>query len=177
MRQRIPTLLIILTRCRSGTLLYALIMLAIHPHIQDILFSEIQHVCKSRMPLHKDLQNLTYALCIMYETLRMFPAVVLIPKRAAREETLLGKHYIPEGSIIAYDTVNLHRNTQYWGDDINTFNPSRFDGRKSRAHPLDLGNTRGWVNDGNIKLPTRGAFCAFSEGVRTCIGMFSTDCG
>src|SRR5436309_7462954 len=141
-------------------------MLAIHPHIQDILFSEIQHVCKSRTPVYEDLQNLTYALCIMYETLRMFPAVVLIPKRAIREETLLGKHYIPEGSIIGYDTVNLHRNTQYWGDDINTFNPSRFDGRKSKA--------REWVNDGNIKLPTRGAFCAFSEGVRTCIGMSST---
>jgi len=148
-------------------------MLALHPEIQDNLVSEIRQVCGDRMPTYDDFPAFVYPLCVMFETLRHFPPVVGIPKCTINgEQTLLGKYYIPKGATVMYDVINLHRNPKYWGEDADSFNPSRFDGRNSTEKSIekDTGDDAPGATLDKIKMPRRGAFVPFSEGARSCLG-------
>jgi cytochrome P450 len=160
----------------SNTLLYAFTMLAIHPSIQETLRQEIRSTIGDRLPTYDDFNNLVYPLCVFLETLRMFPPVVAIPKSTENgEQTLLGKYLIPKDVTILFDTVHLHRNPKYWGDDVDTFNPSRFDGRnlKEKIVQKDTGDTAPGATNEKIKMPVKGAFVPFSEGSRSCLGTCS----
>jgi len=109
----------------------------------------------------------------MFETLRLFPPVVLVPKVTLNgDQLLLGKHFLPKDTTVMYDIVNVHRNRKYWDEDVDTFNPSRFDGRKSTAQVemRDTGDTAPGASYEKIKLPPKGSFAPFSEGSRSCLG-------
>src|ERR1700737_1018785 len=83
--------------CSAHTIMYAFTMLALHPEIQEKLFSEIRQVFGDRIPRYDDFQNLVYPLCVMMETLRFFPPAIEIPKSTLNgEKTLLGKYWIPK---------------------------------------------------------------------------------
>ena len=150
-------------------------MLAIHPEIQDTLFKEIHQTIGERLPVYDDFQNLVYPLCLMFETLRMFPPVNAIPKYTINgDQMLLGKYYIPKNTSVHFDTIHLHRNPKYWGSDVETFNPSRFDGRLVTKKILqnDCYDIVTGVGYDKIKMPVRGAFVPFSEGSRACLGIY-----
>jgi cytochrome P450 len=106
-----------------------------------------------------------YTLCIMYETMRLYPVLGTVPNRPDKNEVLLGKYMIPKNTSIGPDMVSLHRNEKYWGDTCNDFDPSRFDNRNN-------GDSENWhtIMDGKIKIPVKGAFFAFGEGPRVCLG-------
>lgn len=152
---------------RAHTLLYGFLMLALHPLVQNTMLEEIQRNIGDRNPTYDDNANLVYPLCVMFETLRLFPAVVSVPKYTQDEVMLLRKFHIPKNITLSYDPVHLHYNPEYWGDDVQTFNPSRFDGRK-----LDFGNEIARNGTEKIKMPVRGSFIPFSEGPRTCLGIY-----
>jgi cytochrome P450 len=158
----------------AHTLLYAFLMLALHPEVQDTLLSEIHQTIGDRIPTYDDFPDLVYPLCVMFETLRMFPPVMAIPKcPLTKDETILGKHCIPKDVTIHYDALHIHRHPKYWGDDAEVFNPSRFDGRNvlERVVERDTEDTSpGGINE-KIKMPVKGAFIPFSEGSRSCLGM------
>jgi cytochrome P450 len=161
-------------------LLYAFTILAINPSIQETLRQEIHSTIGDRLPTYEDFNNLVYPLCVLLETLRMFPPVIAIPKCTANgEQTLLGKHYIPKDVTLHFDTVHLHRNPKYWGDDVDTFNPSRFDGRnlKEKIVQKDTGDTAPGATNEKIRMPVKGAFVPFSEGSRSCLGTVYYDLG
>jgi cytochrome P450 len=84
---------------------------------------------------------------------------------------ITGKYYIPKNTTLVYDVVQLQRNPKYWGDDADTFNPSRFDGRNLQSMASDEDNP----DTGKIKFPVKGAFVPFSEGPRACLGIFPFD--
>lgn len=105
---------------------------------------------------YKDCTNLPRTLAVFYETLRLHPAVTIIPK-VSIEETFLPddplpgddrkrKVYIPKGSNVDIDVVGLHRHPGSWKDP-ELFNPERF-----------LGDY------------DKDAFVPFSTGARGCIG-------
>src|SRR5579859_4566077 len=146
---------------------YALLMLALHPPVQETLLSEIQQVLGDRIPSYDDFPHLVYALCIVFETLRLFPPVVGTPKIASDDQLLLGKYPIPNGMFVIFDLVHVHRDPKFWGPDSNEFNPSRFDARLPRptqnTDSPDLGNEK-------IRIPVKGAFLPFAEGQRSCLG-------
>lgn len=151
---------------------YALMMLALHPSIQDTLYSKIQQVLLGdRLPTYEDFQSFTYAFSIVYETLRLFPPVVGTPKVASHDCVLQGKYNIPRGTAVIFDIVNVHRDTKIWGADANEFNPSRFDNRTHNANNTE--NTPSSVGE-KLRIPCKGAFLPFSEGQRSCLG---TICG
>ena len=147
-------------------------MLALHPQVQDTLISEIESTIGDRAPTYDDFPNLVYPLCVMLETLRLFPPVIGIPKSTMNgPETLLGKYLIPKGWTIFIDAMGLHRSEKYWGVDAAEFKPSRFDGRGAVGQEQqDTGDTSpGRVNE-KIRIPVRSAFVPFSEGSRSCLG-------
>ena len=149
-------------------------MLALHPRVQETLFSEIQEVLGDRIPSYDDFPHLIYALCIVFETLRLFPPVVGTPKIASDNQILLGKYPIPKGMVVIFDVVHVHRDPKFWGPDSNEFDPSRFDARITRStqndNSSDLGNEK-------IRIPVKGAFLPFSEGQRSCLGRLSSGMG
>ena len=149
-------------------------MLAINPSLQETLYNDIHETIGDRPPKYEDFPNLVYALCVMLETLRMFPPVVGIPRVALQDELLLGKYYVPKDTSLHFDTVNVHRNPKYWGPDFDVFNPSRFDGRHTTT--VDTAEKETSVPE-KIKMPIRGAFIPFSEGSRACLGTALLECG
>lgn len=148
---------------------FALKLLAIHSEVQDQVYSEIQSVCPRGAPEYSDLTKLNYCLCVMYETMRLFPVIgsLNLTVSSPHDETLLGKYLVPKDARIGIDLYCLHRNENYWGPTANDFDPSRFDNRIP---------TEGWYTaDGKIKMPVRGAWWGFSEGPRACLGNISVD--
>jgi len=144
---------------------FALKLLALHPQVQDTLFSEIQQICPNSPPEYTDLNKIPYALCIMYETMRLFPVIgsLNLSVSSPHDETLLGKYPIPKDVSIGIDLYCLHRNENYWGPTANEFDPSRWDYRTP---------TPGWYStDGKTQMPVRGAWWGFSEGPRSCLGI------
>jgi len=91
---------------------------------------------------------------VIYESLRLFPPVFNLPKRAVEDTSLTTRNAagepvriaIPKGSLVSLHIMGLHHNPRYWKDPL-AFNPSRFLGE--------------WPRD---------AFLAFSGGARSCIG-------
>ena len=148
-------------------------MLALHPQVQNTLVFEIQKTIGDRAPTYDDFPNLVYPLCIMMETLRLFPPGIAIPKcNPHSDETLLGKYFVPKNTILAFDTVQLHRNPKYWGDDVHSFDPSRFDGREvtEMSQPMDIRDVGHGPTIEKIRIPVKGSFVPFSEGARSCLG-------
>jgi len=154
-------------------------MLALHPAVQDTLYSEITQILGTRQPSYEDFPSMTYALCIMFETLRLFPSVVGVPKVAAEDTLLLGKYPIPRGTAVIFDIVHVHRDPEIWGPDSNDFNPARFDSRNVRQRHTQPGAKKSEIDDdtsvsfGNekIRVPCKGAFLPFSDGQRSCLGI------
>jgi cytochrome P450 len=147
---------------------YTLKHLALHPTVQTDLYTEIQSVCGDRLPEFSDLTKLVYALCIMYETMRLHPVIGSLSLTVAsnHDESLLGKYTVPKDTFLGLDLYSTHRNEKYWGETANEFNPSRFDNRE--------GNDGRYSADEKTKMPVRGAFFGFFEGPRACLGMFFT---
>src|SRR5271169_178132 len=134
-----------------------------HQDIQEQVHDEIKATCSQRAPSLADIPRMILPLCVMYETIRLFPIFGDLPSRTSKEQVLLGRHIIPPNTAVGIDMVNLHRNERYWGKSCNEFDPTRFDNR----HP-----NNGWyTTDEKIKIPVRGAFVAFGEGPRMCIGI------
>src|SRR5947207_939243 len=113
----------------ANTLLYAFCLLALHSEVQQKLYEEIQTCCGNRQPSLWDIPDMIYTLCIMYETMRLFPVLGTLPSMPTDDEMLLGKYFIPKNTSIGPDLVNLHRNEKYWGNQSDEFDPSRFDNR------------------------------------------------
>ena len=62
---------------------------------------------------------------ILNESLRLYPPVVLITRKVARE-VRLGKLVLPAGLELAISPLIVHRNPQLWGEDVHLFKPERF---------------------------------------------------
>ena len=145
---------------------YTLKYLALHPEIQAELYSEIQEICGDHPPNFRDISKFVYALCIMYETMRLHPVAGSLAMTVAspHDETLLGKYQIPKDTGLGIDLFAVHRNEKYWGSTADEFDPARFDIRKR------IENDNSYSIDGKTKMPVPGAFFGFSEGPRACLG-------
>jgi len=139
----------------AHTMCFALGLLALYPDEQERVHQEIVNaIPEHRDPIFQDFAALNYVQCVVNETLRMFPPVIVIPKEAAEDCTLTTTNdagekinlVVPKGSGINLGIVGLHYNPKYWEDPL-SFKPVRF-----------MGN---WPRD---------AFLPFSGGARSCLG-------
>eukprot|EP01124_Arcella_intermedia_P012452 TRINITY_DN18788_c0_g2_i2.p2 TRINITY_DN18788_c0_g2~~TRINITY_DN18788_c0_g2_i2.p2 ORF type:complete len:548 (-),score=69.03 TRINITY_DN18788_c0_g2_i2:63-1706(-) len=133
----------------AHTLTYALGLLAAHPEVQEELYEEIWRVLGGERAVeYEDLRALPLAKAVLNETLRMFPAVTVVPKWAPEDTTLdEGRIFVPAGCRINISVAGMHYNEKHWGPDVEEFKPRRFLGE----YPRD-------------------AFMPFSDGPRSCIG-------
>ncbi|KAF8245469.1 cytochrome P450 [Wilcoxina mikolae CBS 423.85] len=169
----------------AGALQYAILLLAIHPEIQDWLHKDIKNVLaqKAACPDPTTWEyNMLYpklvgCACVINETLRIFPPFQHLPKTTSQTPqplTFDSKTYqIPAETSISISLTGLGLNPRYWGSSPEKFTPQKWDARDP---------TSGWYDsDGTpiatdtqpgtqMRQPVKGAWVPFAEGFRSCLG-------
>ena len=135
----------------TSTISFMLYELARHPHALARVVEEQDRVLAGRSPsaaeLHGELPELDMALD---ETLRLYPAAWIGPRRAVERFELEGRH-VPAGAYVNYCSWASHRLPEVFPEP-EAFLPERFAPERKAALP-------------------KGAYVPFGGGSRTCIGM------
>lgn len=153
-KEQIETVIIAGNETSALTISYTLLLLAMHPEVQDRVFDELQTVYESpdEYSSYERVQQLTYLDRVLKEGMRMFPVAPFIV-RCCIADTKLSTCTIPKDAIIMMSLFNMHRREDIWGADAEEFNPDHFSPERSAGRdPF--------------------AFLPFSGGPRNCIGLF-----
>ncbi|KAB2573705.1 putative cytochrome P450 [Lasiodiplodia theobromae] len=151
---------------------YAMYLLAAYPEVQDWVAEEAQSVLGTA-----ELEHLSYdeifprlkrALGVMYETLRLYPPVLSIPKTTGRTPQLLAipsapnnlTATIPAHACVFPNVVALQSDPDYWGADSLLWNPARWIEKHDEEEEEE-----------SIKPPpVKGSFIPWADGPRVCPG-------
>lgn len=125
-------------------------LLSQHPEVEDRWHHELREVLGGRPPKADDLPRLPFTRSLFAESMRLFPPVPAVGRRAERS-VLIGGRKIPKGSIVEFCPRLLHRDPRFFPD------PERFAPER-------------WTPDFERNLPS-GAYIPFGLGPRHCIGM------
>ncbi|XP_063390631.1 cytochrome P450 4d8-like [Cydia fagiglandana] len=133
-----------------GTAFVAL-MLSRHPRVQDKVYEELKEVFggSDRPVTWQDLPRLRYMEAVIKETLRLYPPAPVVVRDVHETVVLPNGATLRPGMGLVLHFWATHRNTKYWGDDVEEFRPERF-------------------LEGPLKHPAQ--FAAFSYSLRNCIG-------
>ncbi|KAL2472242.1 Cytochrome [Abeliophyllum distichum] len=135
----------------SMMLVWTMILLSIHPHWQERAREEVFQIFGDRKVDYEGISQLKVVSMIFNEVMRLYPSVVEL-SRLVEKETKLGDNIIPADTLLMLPIMMVHRNPEYWGEDVNEFKPDRF-------------------AEGVLKA-TKGktAYFPFGWGPRVCIG-------
>ncbi|XP_046746930.1 cytochrome P450 4C1-like [Diprion similis] len=115
------------------TLNYLMLMLASHQDIQDKVYQELcdifgEHVSDDDSEeVHftmEALTRMTYMERVIKETMRLFPAVPVIGRKAT-DDFDLGQRTLPRETEFLLNILGVHRSEKYWPDPLK-FDPDRF---------------------------------------------------
>jgi cytochrome P450 len=130
---------------------WACYLIAQDPCVEAKLAEELQAVLGGCVPTPEDLPRLRYTEMVIKETMRLYPAVWGIGRRAL-QDCELGGYRVPAGSNIFLLQWRTQRDPRFFPD------PERFDPERWREDPVRSG-----------KIP-RFAYFPFGGGPRTCVG-------
>jgi cytochrome P450 len=148
-RDHILTFLLAGHETTAGLLTWTCYLLAQNPRVIQKLRSELFRTLGNRLPDFSNCSGLNYCTNVLQESLRLYPPVWIISRRAVHDDTL-ADYRIPAGSTVTLCSYLLHRHPDYW-EDPDKFNPDRF--AESRKHQIPA-----------------SAFYPFGGGPRSCIG-------
>ena len=134
----------------TGSLL-SWVWLCLHnnPDARTTLQQELTTQLNGQTPTIAQLDDLPYLRGVIEETLRLYPSIWHIVRRATKADQL-GEYHLPKGASIFICQYALHRNPLIW-EDPETFKPERFDKQHANAFPAKLN------------------YLPFGFGPRTCI--------
>ncbi|EPE30141.1 Cytochrome P450 [Glarea lozoyensis ATCC 20868] len=153
-------LLAVLTAAKdpsSMTMAFAIYELARNPDVAAKLQEEISRVCGlSNLPTAAQIQEMTYAKCVMKETLRMYHSLGFNMRTASVDTSLpVGGGVngnepvgVPADTQCIYSVLGLQRRTDVWGPDAEVWKPERW-----LSHTAET-----W------------SFIPFNHGPRVCLG-------
>ncbi|GAB7361737.1 hypothetical protein MBLNU230_g1784t1 [Neophaeotheca triangularis] len=132
------------------------------PAAKQRLIDEIDTLRQSDMPTGSvtldQADKMPYLQAVMYEALRMHPAVGLtLPRVVHADGAEIAGHYFPAGSVVGACPWVVHRNREVFGQDADVFRPERWLDEK--------GQWGGETNGDMLRF-----FLAFGSGARMCLG-------
>ncbi len=133
----------------ANALTYTFFLLASHPEIEAKLHEEIERVLGNRAPTMDDVPQLTYTAKIFAESMRLYPPVWWLGRRAISDCEIFG-YPVAAGTTIVMSQWMLHRDARFWPDPLR-FNPENFSDEAKASRP-------------------KFAYFPFGSGPRTCIG-------
>ncbi|KAL2074669.1 hypothetical protein VTL71DRAFT_8448 [Oculimacula yallundae] len=153
----------------ANTIGYAIYLMASKPEWQVWIREELDFVFggddASEDDYEKAFPKLKRCLAAMYETLRLYGPVVVIPKATA--DTIIeivsnGKTYsIPRNTNVLVNVNGLNTSPHYWGPDALTWRPDRW------IH--NSGKTKSMADEEMMQAP-KGRFLSWASGPRICPG-------
>ncbi len=135
----------------ANALSWTWLLLGQNPMVEEKLAEELRSVLGGRVPTPSDLPQLPYTDMVLRESMRLYPPVWIIGRRALAPFRL-GEYELPAETNVLMSQLLMHRDARYFPD------PERFD--PDRWNPND---PRG------ASLP-RFAYFPFGGGPRVCIG-------
>ncbi|RDW78470.1 hypothetical protein BP5796_06322 [Coleophoma crateriformis] len=184
----------------ANSLHFSMIYLAMSPPTQKHLQFDIENIVGnkpiSEISYLDDMPRLYNSMvgAVLNEQLRLIPPVINIPKLVAggdKKVTIDKKEYtVPDATFIHLNTVATARNPRYWPyapswisdapHDLEDFVPERWlagddedDGEEEPAEDTSTETSEKVSYEsskGGLYKPPKGAFLAFSEGLRACPG-------
>ncbi|MFJ3983834.1 bifunctional albaflavenone monooxygenase/terpene synthase [Streptomyces fungicidicus] len=130
----------------GATIMSLLLVLAEHPELGGKIRDEVKAVVGDRPVAFDDVQKLTYTANVVTETLRLYPAVWILTRRAVTE-TELGGYRIPRGADLIYSPYAVQRDHRSYGRH-EEFDPDRWlpervkDVPKYAMSPFSVGNRK-----------------------------------
>jgi cytochrome P450 len=126
-------------------------LLSQHPHIEARLHGELSHLRGADSVAVDALPDFAFTRQIIEETLRCYPPLWLMTRKAVRDDRI-GEYFVPAGTEIYISPYLIQRRPDLW-ENTNEFDPDRFGrGRSEERHRL--------------------AMCPFGAGPRNCIGEY-----
>ncbi|OLF10322.1 cytochrome P450 [Actinophytocola xanthii] len=149
MRDELTTLLLAGHETTASTLGWALHLVDDHPEVAQRLHEEAVAVLGDRLPTFADLARLRYTAMVINESMRLFPPVWILTRRALGED-VVGGYRVPAGADVMVCPYTMHRHPSFWTEP-DRFDPDRFDPDRPNDRP-------------------RYAFIPFGAGPRFCVG-------
>jgi enediyne biosynthesis protein E7 len=151
LRDEFLTLLLAGHDTTAAALTWCWILLAQYPETQERVRHELTEVLGSRPATPADLSRLSYTRMVLEETLRLYPPVWVIPRRAVIDHDIGGEP-VRQGTEVLVCVYEIHRHPDFWKlPDV--FDPDRF-------------------AEGGVLSPMEGAYLPFGEGARACVGRY-----
>jgi cytochrome P450 len=103
-----------------------------------------------RLPGLEDMGRLPYTTAILSESMRLFPPVWVVGRRAV-EDVVIGDVEVPRRTIVVMSQYVIHRDERFWPD-AREFRPER------------------WLDEAAGAARPKFAYFPFGGGARICIG-------
>lgn len=148
-RDEIMTMFLAGHETTATALTWTFYLLATHTDVRARLQRELDAVLAGRSPGVEDVPALSYARMTLAESMRLYPPVWTLTRRAT-EQVEIGGVRLPAGAVVGMSQFVMHRDPRYFHD------PERFD-------PLR------W-SDGEPEKRPKYSYFPFGGGPRHCIG-------
>lgn len=135
----------------ANVLSWTWFLLGRNPQVEQKLDQELRRVLGGRVPAPVDLPQLVYTDMVLRESMRLYPPVWVIGRRALTPFRL-GEYELPADTNVLISQLILHKDPRYFPDP-ERFDPSRWSANDPRAQSLP-----------------RFAYFPFGGGPRVCIG-------
>lgn len=128
-----------------------LLLLAMHPNVQERLYEEIRTTVTDHDNIDYDaLTKLVYMERVLKESIRLLP-ITQVMLRQTEVDLQLTECVVPKGTILLLSVHKMLRDIKIWGPTAREFDPDRFlPELAAQRHPF--------------------AYLPFSAGARNCIG-------
>lgn len=124
LRDQVLTIVMAGHETTAKALTWALYLLDRHPRIAEQVCDEVDRLLDGRIPTAADIPDLVVCHRVILETMRLYPPVWLIARRAVEADEV-GSFHVAAGTLICISPYTLHRHPRYW-DAPDEFRPERF---------------------------------------------------
>lgn len=121
----------------ANALNWTFYLLSQYPDAERQLRAELSAVLGGRTPTVEDLPKLTFTTKVIQESMRLYPPIWAMERRAIADD-VIGGFYIPAGSSVVISPYVLHRNENFWPQ-AERFDPTRFSTRPRAYIPFGSG--------------------------------------